>query len=96
MLVEFSTRAGGSFTMFERDAANVLSAAGKSADEERGVITFDDNAPVLASLLLIDDTPPAEDVDGQPIVSLAQRARPLIEMLERARNARVDVIWGPA
>jgi hypothetical protein len=34
-----------------------------------------------------------KDRDGQPKVSLRQRAYPLIDLLERAAKAGADVLW---
>jgi hypothetical protein len=36
----------------------------------------------------------ATDDDGKPKVSLAQRAFPFIEMMQRAQSAGKDITWG--
>jgi Domain of unknown function (DUF1840) len=105
MLVTFKSKAAGDVPMYAEHAQALLAVVGKSlepADAPRGIITAADVPSALAKLKAAadasrrdDKSRPSDDEPGTPItVSLAQRAFPLIEMLERAAKENRDVVWG--
>ncbi|MDO4903955.1 MAG: DUF1840 domain-containing protein [Lautropia sp.] len=104
MLFEFRSRATGTVTMTHQNGKEILSIIGKSADST-GIITVAQIPGAIAALKTAaaheKEPPPPSDRDEddddtprEPFVSLKQRTLPLIELLERARAADVDVTWG--
>ncbi len=104
MLVTFKTKAYANITMFGDVAVQLIRMMGHSGAVP-GVILADDVPDALDRLkAAIDEEKrraPAEpvepddedDEDGEPPVSLANRALPLIELLEAAAKRRVNVMW---
>lgn len=103
MLFEFRSRATGTITMTSKTGAEILRIIGKSPDPT-GIITVAQIPDAIAALKQAADNeppPPPEtarpqddDSPREPFVSLRQRVFPLIEMLEQAKAADVDVTWG--
>jgi hypothetical protein len=108
MLITFKSRAAGDVPMYAEHAKLLLAMIGKSLEPEsapRGIITAADVPAALATLKSASDASrrsekeradaTRDDEPGQPVsVGLAQRAFPLIEMLERAEQEGRDVVWG--
>lgn len=106
MLVTFKSRAAADVPMYAENAKMLLSVIGKSLEPEsapKGIITAADVPAALAKLKAAADASrrtqkenaSGDDEPGQAIpVGLAQRAFPLIEMLERAAKDQRDVVWG--
>ena len=108
MLVTFKCRAAADVPMYAENAKLLLSTIGKSLEPEsapRGIITADEVPAALARLKTAADAArrtdkersdgARDDEPGQALsVGLAQRAFPLIEMLERAAKDHRDVVWG--
>jgi hypothetical protein len=104
MLITFKSKGAGDIQMFAEHAEQILQIIGKSLDPAtapRGIITAAQAPAALAALRAAADAArstaaPASDVDaqGRPRVSLAQRAFPLISMLERAASKGLDIVWG--
>jgi len=100
MLVTFKTKNHGDITMFGDVALKLLQMMGHSGTIP-GAVAADDIAAALEQLTsAVDaatpDSPPEEDPDVDFIerpVSIAQRAFPLIEMLEAAAAAQDPVMW---
>lgn len=101
-MITFGCQACGEVMMFGDVAHRMMEIMGKEA-AERGVITVEQLPGAIARLraaITADraaDRP--EDEDGGegeegPRVGLAQRALPLVELLERAREEKVPVLWG--
>jgi len=94
--------------MLSRHAAPVLRAAGKAVDQdapERGVFTVAQLPAAIAGIeraVAQEVTPKTGEEAENSIpameraVSLRQRAYPLLDMLRRARDKGVDVLWEPA
>ena len=97
MLVTFSCRAYADITMFGDIAVRLLRLMGHSGTVP-GALLAQDIAPALARLeagvaAAGQSQAPEEDEDGEPPVSLAHRALPLIELLRVAAKAKVNVMW---
>jgi hypothetical protein len=106
MLVTFKSKAAADVPMYAEHAKLLLSLIGKTLEPEsapRGIITTDDVPAALAKLKAAADASRRsekadgnrDDEPGQAIgVGLAQRAFPLIDMLERAAKDGRDIVWG--
>jgi len=105
MLLTFKSATNADLIMHEKNGKEILVLLGKSPDDARGIITVEQLTAAIATLkkaIAADKSRPQEpaagasknDPDDEPTVSLAQRATPFIEMLERAVNAGEPVVWG--
>jgi 6,7-dimethyl-8-ribityllumazine synthase len=106
MLITFKSKAAGDVMMFGDVATQMLRLMGK-AHEPKGIITVEQIPDAIARLKQAaaeakahaadKEEPRVEKVPGgseRPYVSIALRAVPLIELLERARQAKEPVTWG--
>jgi len=97
MLVTFTTDAHADITMFGDVALAMLKMMGHSATVPGAILAAD--VPVALSRLTaaIDAekaSPPVEDKDAdEPVVSMANRALPLINLLAAAAKAESNVMW---
>ena len=108
MLVTFKSKAAADIPMYPEHAKMLLSLVGKSLEPEsapQGIITAAEAPAALAKLKAAADasrksekdgaTKEGDEQPGQAIsVGLAQRAFPLIDMLERAVKEKRDIVWG--
>ncbi len=108
MLVTFRSKAAADVPMYAENAKMLLSVIGKSLEPEsapRGIITAAEVPAALAKLKAAADASrrtqkeqsdrSRDDEPGQALsVGLAQRAFPLIDMLERAAKDQRDIVWG--
>jgi hypothetical protein len=103
MLITFKSKASGDIPMFAEDAKALLAVVGKEYDQSsapRGIITAKEAPAALEKLRQAADQARVKQREEQDLpeaaltVSLAQRAYPLIAMLERAAKADADVVWG--
>jgi hypothetical protein len=106
MLVTFKSKAAADVPMYAEHAQMLLSLVGKTLEPQaapKGIITSAEVPAALAKLKAAADAARSNDKtredregdDGRPLpVGLAQRAFPLIDMLERAAKAGRDVVWG--
>jgi len=106
MIITFKSRATADTIMFGDNARQLLSLMGKSFDT-KGIITLEQLPAAIDALKQAaaasreaERTQPQDDdgADEKPPsmlmpVSLAQRAVPLIEQLERSLKAGQPVIW---
>ena len=102
MLVTFKSKAAADIPMYTEHASLLLSIVGKTlepANAPRGIIVATDVPAALDKLKAAVDAarrgdPDQDDEPGPVPVGLAQRAFPLIDMLERAARDGRDVVWG--
>ncbi|MBT9520031.1 MAG: DUF1840 domain-containing protein [Dechloromonas sp.] len=105
MLFTFKSATNADLIMHEKSGKEILALLGKSPEDARGIITVEQLTAAMATLqtaMAADKAKPQEtassqnktEADDEPPVSLAQRAAPFIEMLERAVKAGQPVIWG--
>jgi hypothetical protein len=110
MLITFKSKAAAEIIMYAEHAKPLLDIIGKTlepAAQPRGIITAEQVPAALAKLKAAADQTlaavrseckPFDDAEpspGEPIsVSLAQRAYPLIDMLERAQKMEREITWG--
>lgn len=106
MLITFKSKAAADVHMYAEHAKMLLSLVGKPFEPPsapKGIITAADVPAALAKLKAAADASrqadrergDRDDEPGEPVaVGLAQRAFPLIDMLERAAADRRDVVWG--
>ncbi|MBV5285383.1 MAG: DUF1840 domain-containing protein [Methyloversatilis discipulorum] len=105
MIVTFKSSATADTLMFGDNAKQLLSLMGKSFDA-KGIITLEQlpaaidalKQAIAASREAERAQPQDDDAEDRPPamlmpVSLAQRAAPLVEQLERSLKARQPVIW---
>jgi hypothetical protein len=105
MIVTFSSKAAGDVIMFGDVAQRLMKIMGKEADA-KGIITIEQLPDAIACLraAIVADKAAraaqvaADEVNGEdsrpPAVSLAQRAVPLLELLEWAHKKQKPVVWG--
>lgn len=101
MLVTFRSKVGD-ITMFGEVAVSLLKLMGLSGGVPGAVLGADVPAALAAlkSGLASLAPPPAaagkqgDDRDADPPIALTTRAKPLVDLLERAARAGVDVTWG--
>ncbi len=107
MLIPFTSKAAADFFMLQTHAAPLFELMGKPLTAQ-GVIAASDTAACLSKLQIgleniAADNPaiasepssePNHDGAATPSVGLKQRAWPLLDMLARASNKQVDVLWG--
>ncbi len=106
MIITFKSRATADTIMFGDNARQLLSLMGKSFDA-KGIITLEQLPAAIDALKQAivasreaeraqpqdDDNPEDRPPAMLMPVSLAQRAAPLIEQLERSLKAKQPVIW---
>jgi len=99
MLVTFSCPVYANITMFGDVAIRLLKLMGHSGTVP-GALLAEDVQPALERLqagIKAEAAPgseePAEEEDGEPVVSLPHRALPLIELLTAAAKANRNVMW---
>lgn len=105
MLITFKSTAGGDVSMFEKNAREMLSLLGKHPHEPRGVITVEQLPGAIDAVLAAiaadkaqqpnqaGNDGPAED-ESEREIHLAQRAQPLLELLQVSLTERSAVTWG--
>ena len=109
MLVTFRSTAAGSITMFSEHATVLLKLLGASgrvpgafnAEDvpaalrslEAALQAMPASKQTPAPPALNEDRAADEDEDEEPPVALAVRARPLLELLQRAAAANAAVLW---
>ena len=104
MLVTFSSKAGADILMLSQHAKPILQIMGKLQGDElplRGVFMPEHMPQTIARLeQAIAITPePIDDDDETPIdpisrpVGLRQRAFPLLDLLKRAEEKNLPVLW---
>ena len=109
MIVTFQSKASGDVIMFGDVAHKMMELMGKEASDQ-GIVTVEQLPEALARLKAAiaadreerqgineEDLPQFEQAaDGsrRPFVSLAQRATPLVELLEWSLKKKVPVVWG--
>jgi hypothetical protein len=103
MLFIFKSATDADLIMHEKSGKEILALLGKSPEDARGIITVEQLPGAIATLrkaIVADRARPQEtasqnqaESDEEP-VSLAQRAAPFIDMLERAAKAGQPVVWG--
>lgn len=97
MLVTFTTDAYADITLFGDVALTLLKMMGHSATVPGAILAADVPAALSRLRAAIDAEkaqPPAEGEDAdEPVVSLAHRALPLIDLLAAAARAESNVMW---
>jgi Domain of unknown function (DUF1840) len=101
MIYEFKSRATGSLVMTSDVAEALLHIIGKQKGPQ-GVIVPDAmpaaidalNKAIALQKSAEGSNDKADDDEGKPKISLAQRALPFIEMMQRAHSADKEITWG--
>ncbi|MBW7860731.1 MAG: DUF1840 domain-containing protein [Rhodocyclaceae bacterium] len=110
MLVTFQSKASADVLMLGEPARQVIAALGKDPADGKGIVTVEQLPAAIVRLraAIEDDkrrqsarTEEDEERDAEEgrsgmaaPVGFAQRAWPLLEMLEEARREGVPVVWG--
>ena len=98
MLVTFSCPVYADITMFGDVAIRLLKLMGHSGTVPGALLAKDVQAALerlQAGVKAVSpgSEEPAEEEDGEPVVSLPHRALPLIELLTAAAKANRNVMW---
>jgi hypothetical protein len=100
MLVTFKTKAYANITMFGDIAVRLLRMMGHSGTVPSAILADDVPAALERLRAAIAEErrrasaePTEGDPDKEPKVSIANRALPLIELLEAAAKRHADVMW---
>ncbi|MGK2952241.1 MAG: DUF1840 domain-containing protein [Thiobacillus sp.] len=98
MLVTFTTKAYADITLFGDVALAMLKMMGHSGTVPGAILAADVPAALNRLKIAIDATkassPVADkDADDEPVVSMAHRALPLIDLLAAAAKAESNVMW---
>ena len=97
MLVTFTTDAYADITMFGDVALAMLKMMGHSGTVPGAILAADVPAALsrLSAAINADKTPPpvANKDAEEPVVSMANRALPLMELLAAAAKAKSDLMW---
>jgi len=101
MLFTFKSATNADLIMHGKSAKEILALLDKRPEDVRGIITVEQLTGAIATLqkAIVAEpetaaSPRQNEADEEPPVSLAQRATPFIEMLERAVKAGEPVVWG--
>lgn len=106
MLITFKSPAGGDVIMFGKNASQILQLLGREPQAPQGIFTVEQIPAAITALTaaIAEDKarqPPHEEDDQSPEhkgmtapVSLAQRAWPLLDLLQLALKDRKPVTWG--
>ena len=98
MLVKFTTDAHADITMFGDVALAMLKMMGHSATVPGAILAADVPAALnkLTAAIEAQQEPApveAQDDEDEPVVSMAHRAMPLIDLLNAAAKAECNVMW---
>jgi hypothetical protein len=97
MLVTFTTKAYADITMFGDVAVAMLKMMGHSTTVPGAIVAEDvpeTLSRITAAIEVEKASEPAEDKNAdEPVVSMANRARPLIDLLAAAAKANTYVMW---
>jgi len=105
MIYKFKSKATGDVIMLGPNGDQMLRILGREP-VTKGIVDVEQLAPAIAALRAAvhdaeaqGDEAPAdkaqdEDARGRNAVSLRQRLWPVIEMFERALDAKEPVVWG--
>lgn len=97
MLVTFTTDAYADIPMFGDVALAMLKMMGHSATVPGAILAADVPAALSRLRAAIDAekaAPPVEDKDAdEPVVSMANRALPIVNLLAATAKAESDVMW---
>ena len=104
MLFEFKSKATGNLIMTDAVGRQALDVIGKTATSA-GIITVGEMPFALQALKQAvaisktagqDAATKDDPIEGhdEPIVSLANRLLPFIEMMERSQKGGEDIVWG--
>lgn len=105
MLITFNSAASADVMMFVDNGRELLQAMGKDPDADKGIVTVEQLPGAIAAIRAAveadkrarqEQSDNVEDADDEPDdrIHLAQRARPLLEMLERSLQDGVPITWG--
>lgn len=106
MLIIFKSAASGDVIMFGKNGKQMLEIIGKDQSDAKGIVTVEQLPEAIARLKkavqedkqrLAEQDGEDTDVDprtGVQLISLAQRAIPLVELMEYSLRDKVPVTWG--
>jgi hypothetical protein len=100
MIYKFKSKAAGDLIMLGPNGDQMLRILGREPAPQ-GIVDVEQLGPAIAALraAVRDDEAPAdvgsdEEAPARNAVSLRQRLWPVIEMFERALDAKQPVVWG--
>jgi hypothetical protein len=96
MLVRFKSTATESITMFGDVAAQLITMLGASGAIPSAIAAEDLPAAAASlrqQLQSLDERGEADSASREPPIALATRAGPLLDMMKRAGDANVALVW---
>ena len=93
MLYKFKSKETGDLIMLEPDAKRLLKIMGRE-EQVKGIFLVDQ---LQAAIDALDNAIKQEESDGSldpKLVSLRQRAQPMLKMLQTCLAKSADVVWG--
>ena len=100
MIYKFKSKAAGDVIMLGPNGDQMLRILGREPAPQ-GIVDVEQLAPAIAALRAAvrdaeaqADAGPDEEAPARNAVSLRQRLWPVIEMFERALDAKQPVVWG--
>ena len=98
MLITFKSQASGDVMMFGDVATSMMKIIGKE-NTPKGIITVEDLPAAIDRLnaAIAEDRHTRKSVadgDQGPAITIAQRALPLVELLDGSLKRDVPVVWG--
>lgn len=105
MLITFKSAASGDVMMFGENGKELLGLMGKDPNDDKGIVTVEQLPHAIAALRAAVEAdkaanreqPERDEGDERQSgisVQLAQRALPLLELLERSLAEQTPVTWG--
>lgn len=106
MLIIFKSAASGDVIMFDKNGKQMLEIIGKDKDDGKGIVTVEQLPAAIEKLKAAvqedkarqaeqgGEAPGVDPKTGAQLISLAQRAVPLIELMEYSLRDKVPVTWG--
>jgi hypothetical protein len=95
MLYKFKSKATGDLIMLEPNGRRMLQIIGKEVHEGapvKGILLPEQMPAAIAALQAA--IAQEEQVQQSDAVSLRQRAKPFIDMLNRCHTANKEIVWG--
>lgn len=106
MLIIFKSPASGDVIMFDKNGKQMLEIIGKDKTDAKGIVTVEQLPAAIEKLKAAvqedkarqaeqsGEDPGVDPKTGVQLISLAQRAVPLIELMEYSLRDKVPVTWG--
>ena len=93
MLYKFKSKVTGDLIMLEPDAKRLLKIMDRE-DQVKGIFLADQLSAAIAALESAIANEEIEGMKDPKQISLRQRSRPMLKMLNQCLKQSADVVWG--